>query len=322
MEPTMQIKAEEIAKGLESLSVRPKKAKDPKGYNAWNAEDFYKPINDIGVSIVKDYFKEFSTELTGKVPWSALKEKNDRGVVINKFRSKWKAFAEKVLSDKLFTKVVKDKDGKESTVPDVDKIKQVKDAIYMGSQQLWLYEQTKKIKEVEKLSFEMKSKLIRLQNNDLKLTLIQYFYSKQTKKQNVITFVRLVNRTYYENKYCKQLLREKKKLEEQLSTAKDKGKSQSTEDKVVADVGLPTKPTIKTVVQAVKEDRIVEILTNPKYLNYVIDSKHFVKLANSATVLSVLDEWRKSKADMFNNFGDNLDLFYSAVKSASMLAKK
>lgn len=306
-----KITAEDIAKTLSEAKPRPRKKEDPTGYDAWNAEAYYKTLTDLGLKIVKEYFKDkdIAIDITAKAPWSALsgtrETKEGAPVVLNKFANIWKAFTTDVSKE-------------------LAQNKQVKDAIYMASQQLWLDKQVKEIKEAKELLYQMKYRLIRMKNDDIKVNMLKAFYDKKTKKKNLITFVRLVNRTHYENKYCKPLLREHKKLQEQLASMKgqSKPKEKGEAEPVKTAETLPEKPTIKTVIKAVKDGKIVELLTNPKYLQYVIDSKHFAKQENSDDILMILDEWRKNKADLFNDFADNLELFYSAVKSAAILAKK
>ncbi|MGO9568254.1 MAG: hypothetical protein ACLP5H_12005 [Desulfomonilaceae bacterium] len=295
----MSITAKEIAKSLSSISLPPK------------AEADYKTLNKIGTQIVKDYFNKDPLDITDRKPWGGFPEKNKKGVVINKYKPFW---------SKLNTELFKEIDAED------EKRKNIKLAIYMGSQQLWLDEQAKDLPSLKHLTAEMKYRLIRLKNNDDKLKLLNEFFGPKTKadKTTIRAFVKRVKRCYNENKYCKQLLRDKARLEKQIEELKAKGKPTKKDKKgkaVVADKEPLKKPTITSVTQAVLDDKIVEILTDMRYLQYVIDPKHFRDVNRRNTILGILESW-KGKADMYKELGQNLEAFYYAVRAGGMMAKK
>ena len=94
---------------------------------------------------------------------------------------------------------------------DKDNLKQVKNAIYIGSQEVWLdeeFEKDKGLKEsASELSYQMRSRLTLLKNGDQKREFLISFFGNKGQNKSFNAFIQALNLNHWSHKKCKALLR-------------------------------------------------------------------------------------------------------------------
>lgn len=287
----MALESKNITNAL--MAPKPKK-KDPQ-YDTWtkNAEEGYKKLCTLGVKIVKEFFTERPMGVCGAAPWGALDKTK------NVYKPYWEAFAQKFVNLELLGKektdkkgeAVHDDNGNPVMIIDPDKLKQVKEAIYMGSQQLWLDEQAKKTKGfqayLDQLNYTMRYRLILLKNTDQKADFLAEFFGDKSRQHTMPAFVQALNLNYWANKKCKALLRKISSMDKEI----ERLKQTPVEDR--AEWKLPEKPTIKTVAEAIQRGKLLEVVENETYYRYMANSSNFAKLPKEEReqLIDIVDIW-------------------------------
>lgn len=296
----MAIKPKDLEQALmPKMTKRPKQKGNEEAYQQWQAkaEAGYKALNRIGMSIVKESFAN-PAGVCGSAPWGKLPADK------NLFRTEWEAFVEKILT----TDKLKDKEN----------LKQIKDAIYMGSQQIWLdaeSEKDSKLKEcASQITPEMKFRLILLKNGDQKKDLIVGFFGDETQKKTFPAFIQALNLNHWSHKKCKPLLRKVERLEAEIQSLKNIPVEDRSERK------LPEKPTIKSVSTAIRTGMVLELLEQPGYKPYYANTMNFAKLsiAERKELASILDQWEGRLLHMKEIF-DEFNMLNNIVKASIFL---
>lgn len=298
----MALKPKEIEDALmRKMSQKPKQS-DEKAYKKWQeeAEAGYEKLANIGAKVVKEYFKSNPIGVCGSAPWGKLPPDK------NLLREPWEAFEKAVLTT--------------DTLKDAGSIKQVKDAIYMGSQEIWLDEEFKKEKEWKKwpsdLTYQMRFRLTLLKNGDQKKNFLLGFFRDKSQKKSLNAFIQVLNLNHWSHKKCKPLLRKIKSLEAQIEELKKR----PAIDKGEKSVALPDKPSLATIIKTAKYGSISDLLENEKYVSYISNSQHFKKLSpeDREGLLSEILAWKGLLEDMSKNM-PKLEMFYHIVKASEHL---
>ncbi len=298
----MALKLQEIEGALmPKISEKPKRS-DGKVYKKWQEEleAGYEKLNDVGVEIVKEYFKSNPIKVCGSAPWGTLPPDK------NPFRSEWETLSKKLLT----TDTLKDKDN----------LKQLKNAIYTGSQEVWLEEEVKNDKQLKKcvseLSYEMRSRLTLLKNGDQKREFLVGFFGHKGRKKTLPAFIRALNLNYWSHKKCKPLLLEITSLEAQVKELKKQQPIAEPEK----EISLPDKPSLSSVINMVRHGRIRDFVEKEAYVKYMSNPQHFKKLtpAQREELMSEVNGW-KEFAEYAPKALPVLDMFYYILKASANL---
>lgn len=296
----MPVTGQKIEKAL--MPEKPKKTKDKATYEEWQAEAEagYKKLCQIGADIVKEYFKDNPTGVCGSAPWGKLPPEK------NLLRKPWEAFVKAVLTT--------------DALEEANSLKQVRDAIYMGSQEVWLDEEVKKDKELKRLTsqltYEMRNRLTLLKNGEQKLKFLVGFFGDKGQKKSLPAFIQALNLNYWSHKKCKPLLRRIKGLETHIEQLENRQPIAETEKPAT----LPDKPSVSAVINIVKFGHLRDLVENQTYIKFISNSQHFKKLTPEAReeLLSEINWW-KTLCEYSPKALPILDMFYHVLKASANL---
>lgn len=302
----MPVSAKEIEEAL--MPTKPKKKGNEDAYKKWQdeAKENYKKLNQLGVAIVNDFFKSNPTGICGSAPWGSLGEGK------NPYHAEWATFKSKCLN----TEQLKEKDS----------VKQVRLAIYMGSQQIWLDNVSKNdsqfTKAIEHLTYQMKARLTLLKNKLLtettdfsqKKNFLMEFFTDTTQKKSLPAFVQALNLNYWANKKCRPLLKKLKALEAKVAVLR------RTPLKEREEWTLPAKPTIDAVAKAIRSGMVVELVGQPEYETFYANSGNFAKLIKEdrQELESLLAPWVNAFKSV-DNIVDRIEMLHMMVKASTLM---
>jgi hypothetical protein len=297
----MAIKPKELEQALmPKMPKRPKEKDNETAHKEWQAkaEAGYTALNKIGVEIVREYFKSNPAGVCGSAPWGKLPPDK------NLFRTEWEAFVTKLLT----TETLKDKNN----------LKQIKDAIYMGSQQIWLDAESKEdsnLKEcASQITPEMKLRLILLKNGDQKRDFILGFFGDKTQKKTFPAFIQALNLNHWSHKKCKPLLRKLERLQAEIQRLKNTPVEDRSERK------LPDKPTITAIRDAIRTGMLLEVVENETYYKYMANSSNFAKLSKDERkeILGIVQKWTDRLAKV-EEYHEAIDTLHGVIKASILL---
>ena len=296
----MAITAQEVEKAL--MPKKPKKKGNDEAYKSWqdNAAAGYGNLINLGLKIVKEYFKSNAIGVCRSAPWGKLPP--DKNI----FRESWEAFVKEVLT----TKTLKEKDH----------VKQVKDSIYMGSQEVWLDEEAKKDKDLKTdlstLTNEMKFRLTLLKNGDQKKQFLVGFFGDKRQKKTFSAFIQALNLNYWSHRKCTTLLRKITSLEAQLAELKKRKPIAKPEKKI----SWPDKPSLSAAINMIKHAQLREMVENEAYVKYMSNPLHFKKLTHEQReeLLSEINYW-KTLAEYSPKALPTLEMFHHILKASANL---
>lgn len=304
----MTIKAKDITDALMNTQPRPNGKTTTDNFKKWQAEleKGYEKLCDLGAKIVEEFFTSNPMGVCGAAPWGALPA--DKNI----FRPEWEAF------EKTLPREIKD---------DKAKLKQVKEAIYMGSQEIWL-DQEKALKEVDLsgLTYIMRNRLITLKNDytirmktktkpvTQKSDFLIDFFGDKSQNKSQQAFVQALNLNYYSHKHCGALLRKIDTMKAEI----ERLKNTPTEDR--AEWKLPDNPTIKVIAEAMRRGLLLEVVENENYYKYMANSGNFAKLPKEEreALRDIVDKWTERLNDI-EKYHEAIDTLRHVIKASMIL---